>query len=69
MDVNKPDEKSIMTYIAQFLKAYPEMGTGKPMVRKLKRMLRKFSSSLIGLIECITMVVFQYKLSRKEIIS
>ena len=32
VDVQKPDEKSIMTYIAQFLKAYPEMGSDKPMV-------------------------------------
>uniref|UniRef100_A0A5K3ELW0 Calponin-homology (CH) domain-containing protein n=2 Tax=Mesocestoides corti TaxID=53468 RepID=A0A5K3ELW0_MESCO len=28
VDVDKPDEKSIMTYVAQFYKAYPE--TGKP---------------------------------------
>lgn len=26
VDVEKPDEKSIMTYVAQFLKAYPEAG-------------------------------------------
>lgn len=32
VDVEKPDEKSIMTYIAQFLKAYPEMGSDKPVV-------------------------------------
>ena len=26
VDVAKPDEKSVMTYVAQFLKAYPEAG-------------------------------------------
>lgn len=26
VDVEKPDEKSVMTYVAQFLKAYPEAG-------------------------------------------
>lgn len=26
VDVEKPDEKSIMTYVALFLKAYPEAG-------------------------------------------
>ena len=26
VDVEKPDEKSIMTYVAQFLQAYPEIG-------------------------------------------
>ncbi|PAA68132.1 hypothetical protein BOX15_Mlig010703g1, partial [Macrostomum lignano] len=30
VDVDKPDEKSIMTYIAQFLKAYPEGGKNRP---------------------------------------
>lgn len=25
MDVDKPDEKSIMTYVAQFLKQYPDI--------------------------------------------
>lgn len=24
MDVDKPDEKSVMTYVAQFLKYYPD---------------------------------------------
>ena len=27
MDVEKPDEKSIMTYVAQFLKKYPDADT------------------------------------------
>ena len=26
VDVERPDEKSIMTYVAQFLKAYPDAG-------------------------------------------
>jgi len=26
VDVEKPDEKSVMTYVAQFLKAYPKAG-------------------------------------------
>ncbi|PAA66447.1 hypothetical protein BOX15_Mlig015905g1 [Macrostomum lignano] len=30
VDVDKPDEKSIMTYVAQFLKAYPEGSKKKP---------------------------------------
>ncbi|CDS37697.1 spectrin nuclear envelope protein [Echinococcus multilocularis] len=29
VDVEKPDEKSIMTYVAQFYKAYPETGKAK----------------------------------------
>ena len=29
VDVNKPDDKSIMTYVAQFLHKYPEPGKGK----------------------------------------
>ena len=27
MDVEKPDEKSIMTYVSEFFRAYPETGT------------------------------------------
>ena len=27
VDVDKPDEKSIMTYVSQFFKAFPEAGT------------------------------------------
>ena len=29
VDVDKPDEKSIMTYVAQFLNKFPEPGEGK----------------------------------------
>ncbi|BHF67250.1 Nesprin-1 [Sparganum proliferum] len=32
VDVDKPDEKSIMTYVAQFYKAYPEAGKPKTLV-------------------------------------
>ena len=30
VDVDKPDEKSIMTYVAQFVKAYPDPGSTVP---------------------------------------
>ena len=30
VDVAKPDEKSIMTYVAQFVKAYPDPGSTVP---------------------------------------
>ena len=30
VDVDKPDEKSIMTYVAQFVKAYPNPGSTVP---------------------------------------
>ncbi len=30
VDVDKPDEKSIMTYVAQFVKAYPDTDTTTP---------------------------------------
>lgn len=36
VDVAKPDEKSVMTYVAQFLKAYPEAGED-PAVRINKK--------------------------------
>ncbi|KAL3311584.1 Nesprin-1 [Cichlidogyrus casuarinus] len=32
VDVERPDEKSIMTYVAQFFKSYPEGGNGGPKV-------------------------------------
>lgn len=35
VDVDKPDERSIMTYVAQFLHKYPE-----PKVRRERRQLR-----------------------------
>eukprot|EP00108_Taenia_solium_P004525 TsM_000609200 transcript=TsM_000609200 gene=TsM_000609200 len=31
VDVERPDEKSIMTYVAQFYKAFPETGKAKPL--------------------------------------
>lgn len=33
VDVERPDEKSIMTYVAQFYKAFPETGKAKSLVR------------------------------------
>ncbi|KAK3089398.1 hypothetical protein FSP39_003323 [Pinctada imbricata] len=36
VDVEKPDEKSIMTYVAQFLKAYPEAGEDPALGKKKK---------------------------------
>ena len=33
VDVERPDEKSIMTYIAQFLHRYPEGAEGKVSIR------------------------------------
>ncbi|KAL5107582.1 Nesprin-1 [Taenia crassiceps] len=32
VDVERPDEKSIMTYVAQFYKAFPETGKAKPLI-------------------------------------
>ena len=32
VDVDKPDEKSIMTYVAQFLNKYPEPGSAMDQV-------------------------------------
>lgn len=29
VDVDKPDEKSIMTYVSQFFKSFPETGSHK----------------------------------------
>ena len=51
VDVQKPDEKSIMTYIAQFLKAYPEMGSDKPMVSTLFNLSFWVRKRLQGLLE------------------
>lgn len=34
VDVDKPDEKSIMTYVAQFLNKYPEPGISPVQVRR-----------------------------------
>jgi len=39
VDVAKPDEKSVMTYVAQFLKAYPEAGED-PAVSKTSQTLK-----------------------------
>ncbi|KAH3846241.1 hypothetical protein DPMN_088540, partial [Dreissena polymorpha] len=36
VDVAKPDEKSVMTYVAQFLKAYPEAGEDPSLRKKTK---------------------------------
>ncbi|KAL3874933.1 hypothetical protein ACJMK2_037885 [Sinanodonta woodiana] len=36
VDVEKPDERSVMTYVAQFLKAYPEAGEDPALGRKIK---------------------------------
>ncbi|KAL5008450.1 hypothetical protein ScPMuIL_014031 [Solemya velum] len=36
VDVEKPDEKSIMTYVAQFLKAYPEAGEDPSLAKKIR---------------------------------
>ncbi|XP_033734091.1 spectrin beta chain, erythrocytic-like isoform X2 [Pecten maximus] len=36
VDVEKPDEKSIMTYVAQFLKAYPEAGEDPSLAKRKK---------------------------------
>ena len=33
VDVDKPDEKSVMTYVAQFLNKYPEPGSTPVTVR------------------------------------
>lgn len=33
VDVDKPDEKSIMTYVSQFFKAFPETGSHKKVRR------------------------------------
>ncbi len=35
VDVPNPDEKSIMTYVAQFLHRYPEGGEGKVKIIKI----------------------------------
>lgn len=41
VDVEKPDEKSIMTYVAQFLKAYPEAGGSVSFSQLLKKIILK----------------------------
>lgn len=40
VDVDKPDEKSIMTYVSQFFKSYPEAGT-VPKVKLAKHLIIK----------------------------
>ena len=37
VDVDKPDEKSIMTYVAQFLKSYPDPSAKGDKVKILSR--------------------------------
>ncbi|KAG8123712.1 hypothetical protein E2320_019113, partial [Naja naja] len=56
VDVDKPDEKSIMTYVAQFLKHYPdphntvgdaqETNKDQPMLRDLKIWIEQFERDL-----------------------
>ena len=45
VDVNKPDEKSIMTYVAQFLHKYPEPRVSLSRVTKFLRIYKDFLSN------------------------
>ena len=43
VDVERPDEKSIMTYIAQFLHRYPEGSEGKVCCRSIMMMMHEYN--------------------------